>query len=166
MSSNLNRALDFFSLEGLGAACTDSRFDQKELISTLITHTRHTDPNISLRGASLLWKITKDTLAVSGQLTTLTSTQETANGNRLTASSTRLLNSLNTRALPHEPRARPVTRTALTDVPTLHAPTGTIPGTHLEPATGNPTGNPETLAETPQPQFPPLLAPPPPLGNP
>ncbi len=115
--SDEQRALQFFSLEGLGAACTASSFDQQELIEKTIGHIRDADPNISLRGISQFWKMTRDTLTVSGALTTLSASQESPDGNRITASTTRLLSSLS-RPLDHStlPRARPVIRPALSSL--------------------------------------------------
>lgn len=121
--TNEQKALSFFSLEGMGAACTESSFDQQELFNKTITHIRHPDANISLRGIALFMKMGRDLLTVSGALTTLSQSEESTDGNhrrQVTASTTRLLSSL-ARDPSHEsqPRARPTVRTALTSLSPL-----------------------------------------------
>lgn len=138
------KALSFFSLEGMGAACTASTFDQQELFQKTITHIRHPDANISLRGIALFMRMGRDILNVSGALTTLSQSEELTDGNsrsQVTASTTRLLSNLS-RPLDHgtQPRARPLVRAALTSLSPLAplTPAGRGASVPLPPAQDTP----------------------------
>lgn len=120
-------ALSFFSLEGLGAACTNSQFDQEELIEVTIGLIRDSDKKIAAKGISLFRGIINDTLRTSGSLTTVSQTTNAAG--TTTSATRRLLTRLSGSHAPSV-RARPTIRPARTALE---------PGTLLSLPAGPPT---------------------------
>jgi hypothetical protein len=76
-----DRVTGLFSLEGASDALALNRFDQEELITSLIADTRSEDPDIRIRGRAQFWAIMKDIAAANGRFTKQQATTEgTTNG--------------------------------------------------------------------------------------
>jgi len=72
----------FYSLEGFSSVVRTEEFDQRELLTTLISHIRDSDPQVSLKAINLFQKTVKEIGQVNGLLhnTTASITKETPDG--------------------------------------------------------------------------------------
>lgn len=89
--------LSFFDAEGAGLALLQEAFTPMELVSTIVSHVRDSDPRISQKGIDQFLKMTLKLAELNGLVghTTVERSQESANGTRTVqrASLTRLSNS-------------------------------------------------------------------------
>lgn len=90
-SSGAEVAASFFDPNGFGTACSENGFDQNELVTTLITHVRSPDPNISLRAIPLFMNVASKSLEASGAVKQATQTTRTADGRVTTLTATRII---------------------------------------------------------------------------
>jgi hypothetical protein len=84
-------AASFFDPDGFGTACTENQFDQAEIVSTLITHIRSPDPNVSLRAIPIFLTTAQRSLEAAGAVKQATQTTRTADGRVTTVTASRII---------------------------------------------------------------------------